>query len=254
MEPQQPQSPAAQPTPERSAAGWHVDPTGRFEHRYFNGEQWTSDVAINGQRYVDSPIVSFGPQVQAKKPSRAFAITSLVTGISAVALGWVPFVFVLAAGAAVAAIVFGFLGLSAARRHDGYGRGFAVTGLVLSPFALAVCVGGFFFTRAVVREFRDFVEPGPHELFVESPCILENGVATLNGTIHNLDDQDHDYRIEVEFTSPRDEFESTTVEISDVRADETAPWSAAAPIVADTVTCQVTDVFGPLPFNVSDEP
>lgn len=216
--------------------------------------QWTSDVAINGQRYVDSPIESFGPQVPAKKPSRAFAITSLVTGISAVALGWIPFVFVLAAGAAVAAIVFGFLGLSAARRHDGYGRGFAVTGLVLSPFALAVCVGGFFFTRAVVREFRDFVDPGPHELFVETPCILADGLATLNGTIHNLDDHDHDYRIMVEFTSPQGEFESTTARVSDVSADETSPWSASAAIVADSVSCQVTDVFGPLPFNVSEAP
>ena len=90
-------------------------------------------------------------------------------------LGWVPFVFVLAAGAAVAAIVFGFLGLKAARRNDGYGRGFAVTGLVLSPFALAVCVGGFFFTRAVVREFRDFIEPGPHELFVERRASSRTG-------------------------------------------------------------------------------
>lgn len=216
--------------------------------------QWTSDVAVNGQRYIDSPIESFGPRIPAKKPSRAFAITSLVTGISAVALGWIPFVFVVATLAAIATIVFGFLGLNAARRNDGYGRGFAVTGLVLSPFALAVCVGGFFFTRAVVREFRDFVEPGPHELVVERPCILEGGLATLNGTIHNLDDHDHDYRITVEFTSPQGEFESTTARVSNVGADETSSWSASAEIVADTVSCEVTDVSGPLPFNVNDEP
>jgi len=227
---------------------------GRFEHRYFNGVQWTSDVSINGQRYVDSPIESFGMQMPTKKPSRAFAITSLVTGICGVALGWIPFVFVIAAIAAVAAIVFGFLGLRSARRHDGYRRRFALAGLVLSPFALAVCVGGFFFTRAAVREFRDFVEPGPHELFVERPCILEDGLATLIGTIRNLDDRDHDYRIMVEFTSPRDEFESTTVRVTDVNPDEIAPWSTSTPIVADAVSCKVTDVFGPLPFDVNDQP
>ncbi|MEP7202357.1 MAG: DUF4190 domain-containing protein [Ilumatobacteraceae bacterium] len=236
-----------------TTTGWHADPWGRFEYRYFNGVQWTSDVAVNGQRYVDSPIEPRAPQL-AMTPSRAFAITSFVTGIAGVTLGWIPFIFVIATGAAVAAVVFGILGLRAARRHDGYGRGFAMTGLVLSPFALAVCVGGFLFTRAVVHEIRAFVDPGPHELMVETTCSLEGGIATLRGTIQNLDDRMHDYRIAVEFTSPREERELATARVADVKPDETAPWSASAPIVASQVTCKVTDVFGPLPFNVNDEP
>ena len=177
------------------------------------------------------------------------AIASFVTALAAVLLGWVPFIFTLAACSAIVAIVFGILALKTSRRHDGYGRGFAVAGLVLAPVALAVCVGGFFFTRAVVREFRDFIEPGPHELFVEQPCTVDGGRATLRGTIHNVDDHDHDYRIVVEFASA-DSTESSTVTVRHVGPDATTDWSASAEISGTPVTCKVTDVFGPLPFGI----
>ena len=69
------------------------------------------------------------------------AITAFVLGLAGIVLGWVPFIFIIAVGAATGAVVFGILGLRSARRHLGYGRGFAITGLVLAPFAFAVCVG-----------------------------------------------------------------------------------------------------------------
>ena len=231
-------------------AGWHRDPQGRFEYRYYNGVQWTSDVSVDGRRYVDTPIERFVPPPDAPHRSRALAITSFVTGVSGVVLGWVPFVFVIAAGAAIAAIVFGVLGLKASRRQDGYGRGFAVAGLVLAPCALAVCVGGFFFTRAVVRELRDFVDPGPHELFIEQPCTIAGGRATLQGTIHNLDDRDHDYRLIIEFRSTSDETKLSTVAVRNVGPGDTADWSSSAAIAGTSVACRVTDVFGPAPFDV----
>lgn len=248
METQQPQPPAGQ-----DPSGWHRDPWGRFEYRYFNGVQWTSDVAINGQRYVDSPIQQLMPQLKSPRPSRGMAITSFVAGIAGVVIGWVPFVFVLGACAAIAAIVFGILGLNAARRHDGHGRGFAVAGLALSPFALAVCLGGFYFTRAVVREFRDFVEPGPHELFVEQPCTFEGGRVTLRGTIRNLDDHEHDYRIFVDFSSALDVTKSSMVPVRDVGPSDTASWSSSADIAGNSIKCEVTGVFGPLPFDVDTQ-
>src|SRR5262245_33324979 len=136
-----------------------MDPSGRFDYRYFNGEQWTSDVSVNGTRYVDTPVSQTWPPLHDRRRPRGMAITAFVLGLCGVVLGWIPFIFVFAAAAAIGAIVFGILGLRVARRHDGHGRGFAITGLLLAPFALVVCVGGFFITRAVVREFRDYFEP-----------------------------------------------------------------------------------------------
>jgi len=228
--------------------GWQIDPSGRFEFRYFNGSDWTSDVAVNGQRYVDAPVRAL-PPAPARKPPRGMAITAFVLGLCGIVLGWVPFIFLLATGAAIGAIVFGILGLRSARRHDGYGRGFAVTGLVLSPFALAVCVGGLFITRAVVREFREFMEPGPLELTTDQPCTITDGRATLRGTIHNLDDQKHDYRIVVHFAGNTGDSGNNTVLVSDVAGDATASWSASAVVAGSSVACKVTDVFGPAPFD-----
>ena len=229
-------------------SGWYADPQGRFEYRYFNGVRWTSDVAVDGQRYVDSLVDRPAPQQPPARRPRGIAIASFVTGLAGVVLGWVPFVFALAACAAIVAIVFGILGLKTSRRHDGYGRGFAVAGLVLSPIALAVCVGGFFFTRAVVREIRNFVEPGPHEIFVAQPCTVDGGRATVHGSIHNLDTRDHDYRIVVEF-STAGETKSSTAVVRNVVPDATAPWSTSVAIAGSSVKCAVTDVFGPIPFE-----
>ena len=233
-------------------AGWYADPQGRYEFRYFNGVQWTSDVAVDGQRYVDAMATQPPPHVHQPQRGRGMAVAAMVTGIAGVVLGWVPFVFVFAAGAAVTAIVFGVIGLQASRRNDGYGRGFAIAGLVLAPFALAACVGGFFFTRAVVHELRDFVEPGPHELFVDRPCKIAGGVATLTGRIHNLDDRSHDYRIDVKFTST-DDTELSTAVVENVAAGATSPWTASVDISGSSITCSVSDVSGPLPFDIEPQ-
>jgi hypothetical protein len=253
VEPQPPQS-NVHPN---GLAGWHHDPMGRFEFRYFNGVQWTSDVSVNGQRYVDAPMAQIAPQVAfqmaSKKPPRGKAIAAFVLGISALVVGWIPFVFALAAGAAICAIVFGVLGLKAARVHDGYGRGFAVAGLVLSPFALAACVGGFFFTQSVLREIRGFTDPGPYELFVEQPCVVANGTASLHGRIHNLDGRAHEYRIVVDFNDGTNDPASGTAVVSDVQPDATTVWTATAQVNGNSAECNVTNVFGPIPFGIDLE-
>jgi hypothetical protein len=53
-----PQAPAAAPVaqPPAAPAGWHPDPTGRFEIRYFDGANWTDHVARGGQQATD-PVV-----------------------------------------------------------------------------------------------------------------------------------------------------------------------------------------------------
>jgi hypothetical protein len=232
--------------------GWQIDPSGRFDYRYFNGVQWTSDVAVNGHRFVDAPVASGLPSVPERRPPRGMAITAFVLALCGVVLGWIPFIFIFATGAAIGAIVFGILGLRSARRHDGRGRGFSITALVLSPFALAVCVGGFFITRSVVREFRAYLDPGPHEVVTES-CTLTDGRATLHATIHNLDDHVHDYRIEVTFTGNDGDSGDDTVTVDNVGPDATSQWTAGSELAGSSVTCKVTDVFGPLPFEFDNQ-
>ena len=42
------------PTP----AGWHPDPFGRYEVRYWDGGRWTEHVSTQGQAYLDTPSVT----------------------------------------------------------------------------------------------------------------------------------------------------------------------------------------------------
>jgi hypothetical protein len=42
---------AAVPSPVPAAgppAGWHPDPSGKFHHRWWDGQRWTADVSTNG--------------------------------------------------------------------------------------------------------------------------------------------------------------------------------------------------------------
>jgi hypothetical protein len=36
-----------------SSAGWHRDPSGRFDERYFDGRRWTKGVQRSGERFED---------------------------------------------------------------------------------------------------------------------------------------------------------------------------------------------------------
>lgn len=36
-----------------TAAGWHRDPTDRYEYRFWDGQRWTNHVGVNGQQHVD---------------------------------------------------------------------------------------------------------------------------------------------------------------------------------------------------------
>lgn len=42
--------------PSDSSAGWRVDPTGRFDQRYWDGLRWTEHVTSSGTTDVDPPI------------------------------------------------------------------------------------------------------------------------------------------------------------------------------------------------------
>ena len=50
--------PVAQPEPVASAAPaqWFADPSGRHQHRYWDGSAWTEHVSDNGVVSVDAPL------------------------------------------------------------------------------------------------------------------------------------------------------------------------------------------------------
>lgn len=60
-------SPTVSPTPASSSvadsspapavpSGWYADPSGRFEIRYWDGENWTEHVSRGGQQSTDPPV------------------------------------------------------------------------------------------------------------------------------------------------------------------------------------------------------
>ncbi|MDO8361346.1 MAG: DUF2510 domain-containing protein [Actinomycetota bacterium] len=264
----------------QSPPGWHPDPTHRFELRYFNGQRWTNDVAVNGQRFVDPGAMPTppGPGVvpapagwggvpahpgwggpmapMPRPPGRGMAITSFVLSVGAVLLAWLPFVFVLAGLAAIAAFVLGVIVINRSRRDAAGGRGFAVAGTTLSIAALGLCVVGFLFTRVVLHELDEFTKPGPHEAVVDR-CVTENGIATLEGHITNLDDTYHDYTISVEFRLDGNLIGSRSVPVRRVPPGESSEFEAVASGlvtgagdgVSRRLQCTIRSVNGPTPFG-----
>jgi hypothetical protein len=62
----------------RPAAGWHVDPTGRHETRYWDGERWTERVTDRGVESVDiGSATQYGPdeEIPAAEPDATQATT-----------------------------------------------------------------------------------------------------------------------------------------------------------------------------------
>ncbi|HRE01835.1 MAG TPA: DUF2510 domain-containing protein, partial [Ilumatobacteraceae bacterium] len=87
---------------------WYPDPSGRFEFRYFNGAEWTADVANDGVRFVDpqhqrpaAPIgtVATHATIDPKAGRGTWGLALL-----ALALAWVPFLFVVGFAAALATL------------------------------------------------------------------------------------------------------------------------------------------------------
>ena len=54
-----------------TSAGWHADPFGRFDHRYWDGARWTEHVATAGQQSTDAPIAGPPPPPGAPPPATA---------------------------------------------------------------------------------------------------------------------------------------------------------------------------------------
>jgi hypothetical protein len=229
-----------QPSPPLSA-GWYPDPAARFEFRYFNGESWTADVSVAGRRFVD-PLGSPGK----RRDGRATA--AMVLGIAGVTTGWMPFVFAAGVVCSVLGIIFGTIVL----RQRGEPRGFALAGVLTGVAGLLLVVLGVVTTRLVTSVINDFIDEPPAVVELDR-CTVNDGAATVEGSIENRGDRSSDYRIVVAVgqMQSRDEI---VIEVDDVEPGEPARFGATAAVdlrgEQPDAACEVVDITGPLPFGL----
>jgi hypothetical protein len=238
--------------------GWYADPLGRFELRYFNGATWTADVSTSGDRFVDPLGIDVDQRSgqparsgAAENSSTSLATASMVLGIVAVAIAWVPFVVVVGAIAAVLALVFGMLAL---RRSgpSGAGRGRAVVGVITGGSGLLAAALGTVLTFVVLDVYDSYLNPPPHETVITS-CEVVGSRAIATGRLENLGDDASDFSVLVGFVRPGTDnpHRTTRVTLDDVGAGASVAFDAERQIDLDAVDCIVIEVTGPLPFGLA---
>ena len=237
-------------------AGWFPDPHGRYEHRWYNGHEWTNDVATDGRRFVDTGGSPVSPTPA--RGRRAPGLASFILALCAVVLAWMPFFVVIGFTAAVVALVLGARAVRAGRATGRPASGFAVAGLVLGAIAVPLAGVGVWLSTLVWGEVQAFLEPGPATATV-SECTLEGTVATATGVVTNLGDSTQGYTVTVRFVDG-----VTTVATAVVATTADAAPGADAPFSATEfvrgldegteITCEVSDVRGPFPFGVEVNP
>ncbi|MDJ0767480.1 MAG: DUF2510 domain-containing protein [Ilumatobacter sp.] len=239
-------------------AGWFPDPLGRHEHRYFNGTQWTADVAEGGQRFVDPLGTDPGPRPGAPPGAQPFpggqqarnglATAALVCGILGMLFAWIPFIFVVGLVLAILAIVFGIRGLRKSNVVH-VGRGPSITGIVTGLIGLALAVVGIALSVVLYRAVDDFASPGPVVTDVAS-CDVDGAVAVVSGELTNASARTRDYTVFV--TVDRD---TEIFTLDSIPAGETVGWTVTTTAPRSGRDCDVEVVVqGPFPFGVEIDP
>ena len=255
-----------EPTPDNADANtqvatpnWYPDPTGRFEYRFYNGQQWTADVSVNGHRSVDPfgtampvagtiPGVSVPPEV-----SGTLATVAFVLGIIGVVTAWIPVVFVVGLLAALSALATGTVALRRTRAHKAPGKRKAIVAMVLGLAGLSLSVLGVILSVKVLSSVSGFVDPGPNTAVVNM-CAVDGNVANASGTIVNRDTKAHQYVLTVNFLQHSDSVDTSEVVIDTVQPGATATWATTGyvgAIEADWLRCTVRSVTGPYPWGLS---
>ncbi len=236
--------------------GWYPDPMQRFEFRFHNGTVWTADVSSSGVRYVDPLGIDPAPASDGstRQAGSGLALASMILGIIAVTISWLPFIVAVGAVCAVLAIVFGGISLRRTRdasRPSQRARGFAIAGLTTGLLAAALCVVGVILSVVVLRAVDRFEHPAANEVTVTG-CELEGTFATMRGTITNRSDHEASFGIQVTFTRPGTDnaHRQARVSVDDVAPGEAAEFEVLRRVQLDDVECHVTDVSGPLPFGL----
>jgi Protein of unknown function (DUF2510) len=240
--------------PEDRRPGWYPDPTRRFQHRYYNGVQWTADVAVDGELSFDRPgpqLVGLSQQSWTPRPaprSRGAAITSLVLSICALVLGWIPFIAFLAAVALVLAVIFGFLGIRRAAVQGGHGRGMAVAGLTICAPAALACALGIVLSVSLWRALQEWTNPEPVEV-ITGDCAIEDGRLSFEGRVTNLDTRMRSYTLRI-LLDDGESRQIQVIHVDDVLAKQTEEWEISMAAEGTTPLCTVTRINGPEPWGI----
>ncbi|MEM9513785.1 MAG: DUF2510 domain-containing protein [Actinomycetota bacterium] len=241
--------------PLQPTAGWFPDPTGRFEVRYFNGRDWTADVADGGRRMVDpagtSPPGASGRPTHSAPGRNRPATAGMILAIVAASLTWLPFIVVIGVLAAVVALALSIVGLRRSRA-DGSGRSTAVAGVSIALGALLLAVLGVVLSVLVYDELDAFRNPQPHDATI-TDCSLTGTTAVARGTLTNLGDRTGSYSVEVAFTrAGTDNVQrSPRVDVDNVAPGGAASFEIEATVGVDRIDCRIESVDGPLPFGIA---
>lgn len=229
-------------------SGWFPDPLDRYDHRYFNGVNWTSDVSQDGVRHVDP--LGARPTGTAGSPNdgNRAATAAVVTGSIAIAIAWIPFIVVIGIVLAVLAVVFGVRGLRQSR-INGTGRGASLAGIIMGGLGIGAAVVGIVLSVVVWRAVVDYVEPGAHDVAVTS-CEIDGRDIHVAGTIENQSDSPQEYTVFVDV-----EGRTASAIVDTVAPGGTSDWSTTVTTrsVADTCDPEVV-VHGPFPFDLELDP
>ena len=249
--------------------GWHPDPTGRHELRYFNGTTWTGDVADAGARAVDpvpaiasagtpfppAPGAGWSTAVPPRGKASGLAVAGMVLGIVGVVTGLAVVVFYAAAVCGVLALVFGLVARKRSRRAGLRTDGVTTTALVLGPIALVLSViGGIVFFAVFADLIDDLERVAPADSFeLDDPsCGVDAGRAAYTATLTNTSDGTDRFTVRIEFlgSGSDDVIARGSTVVDDVRSGESVPVSVTALVDVGDVDCRVDSVLiGRLPFS-----
>jgi hypothetical protein len=233
--------------------GWHPDPTGRHQQRYFNGVTWTGDVADDGTRSVDvanSPVwstttnaASTAAATAVEHPGGALATAGMILGIVGVVTGALMVVFYLAVICGVLALVFGLVAARRSRRAGLAVDGRARTAIVLGPISLALSVIGAIVFFTVVRDVMDHLErvaPASSFELDEATCTLADGTARFETQLTNTTDERDRFTLVAEFVDPAGHVvASGRAVVEEVQPGASVPMVVTAPLEVAMVDCRV---------------
>jgi uncharacterized protein DUF2510 len=235
-------------------SGWFPDPHGRHEYRYFNGHAWTADVADEGRRMIDPH--GAAPLRRNDRPNagtgNGIAVAAISCGLVALLFAWMPVFVVIGLTLGVLGVVFGVKGRRRAK-NVGHGHGMAMAGLISGIGALLLSIVGVVFTVSFVREFVDFLEPGPYEAHVVS-CSVGPGAIDVEAAVTNHSDELRDYTVYGVVNQPRgiSDLVGTLTDVAPGATEQVAMHRTARS--DDPGDCNVRLVVqGPTPYGLDVE-